>query len=30
MNVSTTIPATIEIRRSRLLWLVCGVAILAA
>ena len=30
MNVSTTIPATIEIRRSRLLWLVTGVGILVA
>jgi len=30
MNVSTTIPATIEIKRSRLMWLVVGVAALAA
>ena len=30
MNVSATVPATIEIRRSRLLWLVGGVAVIAA
>ena len=30
MNASTAIPATIEIRRSRLLWLVCAVGVLAA
>ena len=30
MNVSTTIPVTIEIRRSRLLSLVCGSAVVLA